>query len=309
MSFSQKLASNVAPLVLRAALGIVFIWAGSGKVFFSMMVTPQQAATLANMGLLKPEQPPVSAAPSPAPAAAPAPGQGAEPESPAPTEPPPGNEAPTPSEEPAPDAPAAPQDETPQSGGMTPAQGGWLIAVLPAQAGGASAAGAYTEADFPGDTRISRVYGLVLLMHAAAQENEHGRVLWPRQLAQPRVLEALAWLASIGELASGIFLILGFLTRLWAMNLCATMCVAMWLTQIGPSIGNPDALLGFLPDPKMADPTWVANWNTLMLQLILLGSAAALVLTGPGRISLDGVLFGGGKSSRKKPVPPSPSQQ
>jgi hypothetical protein len=69
------------------------------------------------------------------------------------------------------------------------------------------------------------------------------------------------------------------------------MCVAMWLTVIAPSIGADGALLGFLPPLEIGDIEKAASWQTWQLQTIILCAALAVVLTGPGRASLDAMLF------------------
>src|SRR5690606_33209558 len=57
MNHRQRLAVGVAPLLLRVALAITFIWAGLGKVAATMPVSGQAAATLANMGVSIPNAP------------------------------------------------------------------------------------------------------------------------------------------------------------------------------------------------------------------------------------------------------------
>jgi uncharacterized membrane protein YphA (DoxX/SURF4 family) len=54
MSFRDSLAISLTPLLLRLALGVTFVWAGAGKVLESMPVQGEQAAALANMGVLTP---------------------------------------------------------------------------------------------------------------------------------------------------------------------------------------------------------------------------------------------------------------
>src|SRR4051812_2087450 len=57
-----------APLILRICLGLIFIWAGLGKLMDTFPVKGQDAADLANMGVNMAAATPVApAAPSPKP--------------------------------------------------------------------------------------------------------------------------------------------------------------------------------------------------------------------------------------------------
>lgn len=73
MGFRERCAVNLAPIFLRLALGLTFIWAGAAKVFDERPVRGEDAAALANLGVLAaaPKTAP-AAEPVPAPAAAPA---------------------------------------------------------------------------------------------------------------------------------------------------------------------------------------------------------------------------------------------
>ena len=44
--------SLLAPIMLRVVIGLIFIWAGLGKLSTEMPVSGQAAATLANMGVI-----------------------------------------------------------------------------------------------------------------------------------------------------------------------------------------------------------------------------------------------------------------
>jgi uncharacterized membrane protein YphA (DoxX/SURF4 family) len=48
-------SSSIAPIFLRAALAVTFLWAGFGKVLETMPVSGVEAAALANMGVVTPE--------------------------------------------------------------------------------------------------------------------------------------------------------------------------------------------------------------------------------------------------------------
>ncbi len=80
--------------------------------------------------------------------------------------------------------------------------------------------------------------------------------------------EWLSTLAIVAELGGGAGLLLGFLTRLAAFGVLCTMGVAVWVT----------AHDGF-------------NWIESQLPLQLAFLALGLMLTGPGKLGLDAVLF------------------
>ena len=52
MTLRLKLAVLAAPIPLRIMLGVIFIWAGLGKIVPVMQLSGEQAATLANMGAI-----------------------------------------------------------------------------------------------------------------------------------------------------------------------------------------------------------------------------------------------------------------
>ncbi|MBL0926604.1 MAG: DoxX family protein [Phycisphaerales bacterium] len=138
-------------------------------------------------------------------------------------------------------------------------------------------------------------------MDRAAKPNAAGQAYWPGFAASGRVMEGLAWGAAITEFIGGALILLGFLTRVWGLALAGTMGVAIWLTQIGPNLGNPANFLMVLPDPKMSDAAWTAVWNTLLWQFGLMCTGASVALLGAGGISLDGLLFQKRKAPAAKP--------
>jgi putative oxidoreductase len=92
----------------------------------------------------------------------------------------------------------------------------------------------------------------------------------------PGFMQALAALAEFG---GGIALILGVLTPLAAIGLIATMGGALYMVHL-------PARHPFVPT-QPGDPSYE-------LAAVYLAAAAALLLTGPGRFSLDALLFRGG---------------
>jgi uncharacterized membrane protein YphA (DoxX/SURF4 family) len=256
-----RLALNTAPLVLRIMLGVVMLWAGLAKILDTAEVSGDRAATLANMGLF---------APPPKPPAAPAnSGQPAGTHQMAPT-------------------PAAP----------------------------APTPGHYTGADFPDPVKVQRLYLLALSLYDAANPKAAEAPAaaappaaptgaptpppapapaaapmptWHPALANGPWPIYFAWGVATIEAAGGACLILGFLTRFWALGITIVMLGAIWLTHIGPAIQSGHTRWGFLPDFAPFDTN---AWHPLLYHFLLMMSALALTLAGPGRASLDRALFG-----------------
>lgn len=280
----DRLGLAVGPVFLRLALGVVFIWAGLGKIAARMPVSGQDAAILANLGVLKPAHPPGSGAgeaPGHTPPASPEPAVPGEPGGvPAP-------DRPLPDEAPA-SPPASPPDAGP-SGGLDGGTIDRARILLVTQAGAA-----YTPEDFPAGAPISvrRVHGITLMLARAgnpvpADPGGHVRRLIPARFGSGAWPETLAWAAAVTELAGGVLALAGLFTRVAALLLAWTMVVAAWLTQIGPAIQSGTAVLGFLP----AHPAYDPAWTTPLFQLTLLCAGLALALLGPGGASLDRVVF------------------
>ena len=87
----------------------------------------------------------------------------------------------------------------------------------------------------------------------------------------------LGHLAAWSELVGGVLLIVGLLTRLDALLLTGTMFVAAFIVQL------PEALYEVPPD---AIKSFVVL-RAIELPLAMFAACAAIVLIGPGRISLD----------------------
>ncbi len=90
----------------------------------------------------------------------------------------------------------------------------------------------------------------------------------------------LGYLAAYAELFGAILLIAGLLTRFDALLLAGTMFVAVFVVQL------PDALR----DPESAGHRFFPAMHAVELPLALLGITVTLLLIGPGRFSLDGLL-------------------
>jgi len=277
MSFSDRVAINVPPIFLRLALAITFFWAGAGKLLETASFQGEDAARLANMGVL----PQVENA--------------------TPTEIIP-ESLPEPSASADPNAFGEPFAFVRTQDTETVTDAATNVAT---EAGSAIESAAedtidaiestiettqtYTAADFPEPGNYRRVYGLALVVHKAAfpSPDAEGNVrqpFWPEWAGEGRWPVVLAWAAATTELLGALLLVIGFLTRFTGLALAGTMANAAWLTQIGPALQSGDTVLGFLPNYPTFD---VAAWTPLLWQFALFCAGSALLFSGAGALSLD----------------------
>jgi uncharacterized membrane protein YphA (DoxX/SURF4 family) len=262
---------SIAPIFLRAALAVTFLWAGFGKLLDTMAVTGAKAALLANMGVIAPLSPD-----------------------------------------------AKKSSSLGQPGGvpvlstllaMQPASSGTPVVKEPQEpakpAAEVPATKSYGASDFPDERRVARMYGIALLIHAAANpaSDERGNAKWamlPASLGQGSTPRWLAIAAVATEIVAGLFVLVGLLTRVSALALAGTMMTAIWLTEMGPAIQNGQTILGFIPSYPAygVDAAGKFLYATLLWQCSLLCIAMALTFTGPGAVSFDRALFPP-KGSRK----------
>ena len=136
----------------------------------------------------------------------------------------------------------------------------------------------------------SDIAALILRLAAGAIFIPHG---WPKIMGEggAAVFAAdmaatygiptfLGYLAAYSEVIGAALLIAGLFTRLDALLLTGTMFVAAFIVQL------PDALYEVPPDAIKA----FVVLRGIEMPLALLAICVALVLTGPGRVSLDHVL-------------------
>ena len=90
----------------------------------------------------------------------------------------------------------------------------------------------------------------------------------------------LQFLAALSEFGGGIAWILGALTPLFSFGLICTMGFATFLVHV--RMGHP-----FVADPSSHGPSYEAALGYLAIAVVLL-------LVGPGRLSVDSLLFGKG---------------
>ncbi|MCK4872487.1 MAG: DoxX family membrane protein [Phycisphaerales bacterium] len=317
MSLRDRLTLTVPPLLIRLTLAITFIWAGYVKLM-PADVSGQQAAMLANLGVQKvidaavigtvpsideqpaipdvvdtdeqPELPdPGLIVDEPEPDEAP-PGEVEEPAADAVDEPPVETPEETPAEIPAEVPEDTPAEEPVEEPAETPEPDD-DSAALPTTAAyhvtlvQGAAATVYTADQFPNAVEVKRLY-----LDFAILLDKQG---WQKPIF-------LAWFATLTYVIGGLLLIPGIFSRVWALGLAIAMVVALWVTSIQPNLGTPGAFLGFWP-PLRAVPDSQEWWNavTAFWQLARCAMALAIVIGGPGCISLDGFLFGGHRHKRE----------
>lgn len=124
--------------------------------------------------------------------------------------------------------------------------------------------------------------GLIFLPHGWSKvAGEGGAAAFAADMALNYNIPALfGHLAAWSEVVGGILLIAGLLTRVDALLLAATMAVAAFVVQL------PDALFQV---PQGAIRTFVAV-RGIETPLAMFAICLSLLVTGPGRISLDHAL-------------------
>lgn len=291
---------SLAPLFLRFALALTFLWAGVGKFAATMPVEGEPAAILANYGVIPNPNSPATPAPE-TPDDAPAPEEQTE----TPGEATPEN--PLESDEPAetPD-----EDEPTEEARVDSVAGGAQAppAMLVALQEAPSPTRARAE-DFPEPVEVRRWAGLVLALHSAIHPGLDPETSEPRMQLWPDLDPATdydpwpryaAIAVALTEVGAGVLVAIGLLTRLGGLSLAGVMAGAMWLTVIGPAMQSGNTHLFVLPAHDPYDPE---AWTKPLWQLSLLCSGLALAFIGPGSLSLDRLLLGG---PRRRPAPPPP---
>lgn len=288
-TFGQRFA----PFLLRLSLGATFLWAGFGKIYADTQVQGERAALLADMG--------VNAVLS-------SKGGGeTKPKTPAPKK-----DAP----EPAPEPSSRPTPKEPlPSGGSPSADAGQSTLTITPLVGLAtpSGDGPHSADEFPEPIKVKRLYELALGLHAAANPapnavGKTGMPLWPRAAAKGSWPVYLAWAVTLAEVVGGFSLLAGFLTRLGGFSIAVVMAGAIWLTEIGPAVQSGKTWLFILPDHSAFGAMGEEGGTYMMLlwQGTLLASSVAVLLLGPGCLSLDGLLFGKA-APPPKPAAPKPA--
>lgn len=260
---STSFGCSVAPIFLRLVLGVTFVWAGAGKIWSEREFTGEAAGQIAawsqGKSTMSPTAPKVEA---------------------------PNVEKPAdkPGEKPA-DGPAGSPSASSTEPEKPEAQ---IPPVNPPSAGAPDAVVPIVITDAP-PVRARSLMGIALMIKKASvpttrADGTTGMALVPAKAADGEMPVYLAWGAAVTELVAGVLVLIGLMTRLWALSLACVMAVAMWLTQIGPAVAAGGAVLGFLPPHAMFD---IPAWQPLMWQFSLLGASLALMFTGAGTLSFD----------------------
>lgn len=264
---SQQNGSRLAPFLLRLAVGLTFLWAGAGKFRGEALVAGEDAATLANMGVLTP----LGKAGS-APATTP-------PDRPAPKEP-----LPADTKKPPPLAAlnlqVTPSPTYTAADFPAPVKTTRVYSIAAMLARGAAPA---VRAD---GTTMPKT--------------------WPPMLAGGRLPIYFAWAAALSELLGGGLLVVGLLTRVAGLATAGTMAGALWLTQIGPAIQQGNTRLGFIPNLDLYALD-ASGYTGLLWPLVLLAACLALALQGGGALALDNILLRSpAPAPRPAPPKPAP---
>lgn len=279
MRFRDALTLHTCPLLLRAALGVTFLWFGLPK-FDTVTFEGESAATLVQLGI---GQATVAGGRKPAAAESPenastsdeqaAPKENAQ-EQGEPAEP---TGAENPADEPR-EAGGAPQGEE-QAAPPAPAE---QPAEPPAEQPAATDSGRENPtggADVAQTVRARQVEHLTIMLHAAGHP-------YP---------QAFAWIAMATEIIGGALLLIGLFSRVWGLGLAVAMAYAFALTsmpvieaKMDPAMTN--RVLAFFSAFRAIEPQQQmgAFW-----QMVLFVAAWCIFIGGPGALSLDRLIFRG----------------
>jgi len=289
----DRFALSFAPICLRVALGVTFLWSGAGKLFSSAELTPEQVVVLERLeaqadapppppppGAIDPDAPPAEALPEPE--AAPGGDRPRRDDIRSLTDPPRGSSARLHHDDPA--LPAGfrvtlAQDDRPR-GDIDPEQ-----TPLEDAAGEDEEPEATSAANEPQPRRLVTV---ALTIEAAVNPTQ-GSPRLPGFFAAYAI--PMAWAVSIIEFLGGLCLLIGFLARFWAVMLTGVAAGIVWITSLGPAMlgGTDNPWLGFLP------PLWPFDPPAVMQFLWTFGlffMALAMIFLGAGALSIDRLLFG-----------------
>lgn len=281
MSFRHSMAVNLTPLVLRIALGVVFVWAGYAKVWHKDQVTGDVAVAFAQAGMITADD--TAAIPTNA--------------SESPDEPLPETSDADATDDGSVEEGAEEAAEAVEEGAEEASEAIEEAAEEVAQAT-EEAVEALDESvserarfaatlDTTKTYEVRRLEGLAIPMQAAIDRDQ-----WPTFLSSTGAMKGMAWAAAITELLCGAMILIGLLTRLSALGLAGVMLGALWMTQIGPAIAAGNAYLGFLPDPQLDNAAeWTKAWKDLLFQFTLLMTAVGVFFAGAGKLSIDGIMF------------------
>jgi uncharacterized membrane protein YphA (DoxX/SURF4 family) len=155
----------------------------------------------------------------------------------------------------------------------------------------------FTGDDFDEPVQRKQFFLITARIYESSQPNELGSRYLPGWAGRDRGPEMLGYLVFGMVVVGSVFVLLGFLTRLAALGLMGVMLATLWVTQIAPvMLGSAPGWLGFLPAHESYS---IEAWSGLLWQLLLLAGAFAVLCTGSGAISLDRFLMGSSKKGPK----------
>lgn len=304
MRFRDHIALTLPSFLIRLVLAITFIWAGTSKIIGTTTTQGDNAARLANMGVTFLATP-VESVPDPDTTDLEAPDSSTSPINPLP------DPSDLPSETPSDTNPA---DEATESNNQSDQSAQAIVPpviIQPVVQTTAPAVGS----DYPDPVYIKRVHKIALLIdHSVSPgltpDSQPITPILPSWMGSGKMPIISAWATAITELAAGVFLLIGFLTRFSAFSLAIVMLVAMWTTNLGPAVlQSTDAILGFIPNkPDLWDPS---AYSVLLWQVSVLVMCISVCLLGAGPLSIDRLLFRpgrrdpyvSGESARPQPAP------
>jgi uncharacterized membrane protein YphA (DoxX/SURF4 family) len=106
--------------------------------------------------------------------------------------------------------------------------------------------------------------------------------------------DVLAWIGALTQLFGGGLLLLGLMTRIWGFSLCVVVS-ALFVLDSWPLIAASPT--SFLHLDKLAA-------NQVGLHLCLFGLSLAMVVSGAGKMSLDGMIVSKLQSGSAEPEAP-----
>jgi putative oxidoreductase len=122
--------------------------------------------------------------------------------------------------------------------------------------------------------------GAIFIPHGYAKVfGQGGAAAFSADLPSYHIPVFLGYVAAYAEFFGAILLIAGLLTRLDALLLAGTMFVAVFVVQLPDAFRDPD-VHGI-----------AAMLHSIELPLAMLVMTAVIVIIGPGRFSLDSVVF------------------
>jgi len=116
------------------------------------------------------------------------------------------------------------------------------------------------------------------------------------------------WVAGGVEVLGGALLLIGLFSRVWGLGLSFTMVLAMYLTTcqtVQSALPDTGGWGKVCPTVQSLDHAAV---QTGFFQYALLAMSLFILFGGPGAISIDRLLFGGGKDSPSRPEPITPTE-